>query len=236
MHYTFHHLPKTGGSTLRIRLEDRADKKQISKLDYAIGPNTTKRTPGTDFTWLRNPLDRDISHFNYDRSKKDEKISVFEKSGVVANGITLPIDLYRLGIITTPELYEAERVDRKDFFTIMASPLTRPTNNRPIYTRDESGVKVYNSSGQILTNLSCTYVKQPSKVEWGYVVTTSGGSTTNGKALYNPSTSTNFEHHRSDETELVLKILELAGIVINKPGLVQLAGQEDLQKIQQEKQ
>ena len=77
MHHTFHHIPKTGGSTLRIRLEDRADKKQISKLDYAIGHNTTKRTPGTHFTWLRNPLDRDISHFNYDRSKKDEKISVF---------------------------------------------------------------------------------------------------------------------------------------------------------------
>ena len=191
---------------------------------YFYDKNQNERLPGneTDYSDVADIL--------------DEKISVFEKSGVVANGITLPIDLYRLGIITTPELYEAERVDRKDFFTIMASPLTRPTNNRPIYTRDESGVKVYNSSGQILTNLSCTYVKQPSKVEWGYVVTTSGGSTTNGKALYNPSTSTNFEHHRSDETELVLKILELAGIVINKPGLVQLAGQEDLQKIQQEKQ
>ena len=191
---------------------------------YFYDKNQNERLPGneTDYSDVADIL--------------DEKISVFEKSGVVANGITLPIDLYRLGIITTPEFYEAERVDRKDFFTIMASPLTRPTNNRPIYTRDESGVKVYNSSGQILTNLSCTYVKQPSKVEWGYVVTTSGGSTTNGKALYNPSTSTNFEHHRSDETELVLKILELAGIVINKPGLVQLAGQEDLQKIQQEKQ
>ena len=191
---------------------------------YFYDKNQNERLPGneTDYSDVADIL--------------DEKISVFEKSGVVANGITLPIDLYRLGIITTPELYEAERVDRKDFFTIMASPLTRPTNNRPIYTRDESGVKVYNSSGQILTNLSCTYVKQPSKVEWGYVVTTSGGSTTNGKALYNPSTSTNFEHHRSDETELVLKILELSGIVINKPGLVQLAGQEDLQKIQQEKQ
>ena len=178
---------------------------------YFYDKNQNERLPGneTDYSDVADIL--------------DEKISVFEKSGVVANGITLPIDLYRLGIITTPELYEAERVDRKDFFTIMASPLTRPTNNRPIYTRDESGVKVYNSSGQILTNLSCTYVKQPSKVEWGYVVTTSGGSTTNGKALYNPSTSTNFEHHRSDETELVLKILELAGIVINKPQLSQYA-------------
>ena len=96
---------------------------------YFYDKNQNERLPGneTDYSDVADIL--------------DEKISVFEKSGVVANGITLPIDLYRLGIITTPELYEAERVDRKDFFTIMASPLTRPTNNRPIYTRDESGVK-----------------------------------------------------------------------------------------------
>jgi hypothetical protein len=71
MHYCFHHIPKTGGSSLRIRLEDRADKKQISKLAYAVGHNTTIRTPGTHFVWLRDPLDRDISHYNYDMGKGD---------------------------------------------------------------------------------------------------------------------------------------------------------------------
>ena len=78
MHYTFHHLPKTGGSTLRIRLEDRADKKQLTKLDYAIGHNTTKRTPGTHFIWLRDPLDRDISQFNYDMSKNEAEANTLE--------------------------------------------------------------------------------------------------------------------------------------------------------------
>ena len=71
MHYCFHHIPKTGGSSLRMRLEDRADKKQISKLDYAVGHNSTFRTPGTHFVWLRDPLDRDISHYNYDMGKGD---------------------------------------------------------------------------------------------------------------------------------------------------------------------
>jgi len=71
MHYCFHHIPKTGGSSLRMRLEDRADKQQISKLNYAVGHNTTVRTPGTHFVWLRDPLDRDISHYNYDMSKGD---------------------------------------------------------------------------------------------------------------------------------------------------------------------
>ena len=79
MHHTFHHIPKTGGSTIRIRLEDRADKKQISKLDYAIGHNTTHRTPGMHFTWLRNPLDRDISQFNYDMNKGEAVAGSFEQ-------------------------------------------------------------------------------------------------------------------------------------------------------------
>ena len=63
-----------------MRLEDRADKKQISKFNYAIGHNTTVRTPGTHFVWLRDPLDRDISHFNYDMGKGEAHSAVFEDS------------------------------------------------------------------------------------------------------------------------------------------------------------
>ena len=47
--------------------------------------------------------------------------------------------------------------------------------------------------------------------------------------------STNFELHQSEETKLVIKILELAGIVINKPGLVTIASQKEANKTQQEK-
>ena len=68
----------------------------------------------------------------------------------------------------------------------------------------------------------------PPEVKWGYVVV-------NEKALYNSSTSINFTMHKSEETNLVIKILELAGITINKPGLVQIASNEESQNIQQTK-
>jgi hypothetical protein len=58
----------------------------------------------------------------------------------------------------------------------------------------------------------------------------------NDEALYNPSTSINFELHASEETELVLKILTLAGVTIRDPQLYQIAATEDAKNIQQEKQ
>ena len=48
--------------------------------------------------------------------------------------------------------------------------------------------------------------------------------------------TTHFQHHGSDETKLVIKILELAGVIIQDPGLIQYADGEDMKKIQQEKQ
>ena len=62
----------------------------------------------------------------------------------------------------------------------------------------------------------------PRAVKWGYVVV-------NEKALYDAANSIDFNLHRSEETNLVIKILELAGITINKPGLVQIASNEEAQ-------
>ena len=103
MHYCFHHIPKTGGSSLRIRLEDRADKKQISKLDYALGHNTTVRTPGTHFVWLRDPLDRDLSHFNYDMSKGEANYSNFQENCKSLDGNFMILWLYRHYLLLDPD-------------------------------------------------------------------------------------------------------------------------------------
>ena len=62
----------------------------------------------------------------------------------------------------------------------------------------------------------------PPTVKWAYVVV-------NEKALYDNSNSINFTMHRSEETNLVIKILELAGITLNKAGLVQIASNEETQ-------
>ena len=75
----------------------------------------------------------------------------------------------------------------------------------------------------------CNYIARPATVQWAYTVV-------NDKALYNSTASVDFELHESEETELVIKILALAGIQMKDPGLYQIAAQEDVKNEQQEKQ
>jgi hypothetical protein len=75
-----------------------------------------------------------------------------------------------------------------------------------------------------------SYVKKPKTPNWTYLM--SGEN-----ALYNMSAGDhqNFQLHFSEENLLVIKILQLAGINIKDGSLVQLASQEEIKKIQQEK-
>ena len=75
----------------------------------------------------------------------------------------------------------------------------------------------------LTSGVSCEVIAAPPRdVKWAYVVV-------NEKALYDSSNSVDFNLHKSEETNLVVKILELAGITINKPGLVQIASNEEAQ-------
>ena len=55
------------------------------------------------------------------------------------------------------------------------------------------------------------------------------------KALYNGTSSANFELHASEENNLVNKILTLAGVSIEDPTLYQTGQAQDMKSIQQEK-
>ena len=78
-------------------------------------------------------------------------------------------------------------------------------------------------------DIKCNYVKKPVDASWNY-------TEINGVAMYNSTNSVDFELHASEETELVFKILQLAGISIESMELYQVAAQEEVRNIQQEKQ
>jgi len=53
--------------------------------------------------------------------------------------------------------------------------------------------------------------------------------------MYNSANSVDFELHPSEENNLILKILQLAGVSIESIELYQVASQEEIKNIQQEK-
>ena len=103
----------------------------------------------------------------------------------------------------------------------------------PIYVEnhDGSGAKivVYPDGGGTRNNTSINYVRKPAQPNWTYVVV-------NEQALYNSSASDHqdFELHMSEENNLVNKILQLAGISMGNE-IYQVASQEDIKDVQQEK-
>ena len=164
----------------------------------------------------------------------EEKISVFESSSTLTiNGSVGSLaalgDFYRLSSILDGNIF-FESVGKKEARMFQLSPLTMPNRERPVYVLDQAN-HVVKLIGRTLSAVSVDYIRIPLKANWTYVVV-------GEKALYNANANDaqDFELHPSEETELVLKILTLAGFTLKDAALYQAAAGEDMKSTQQEKQ
>jgi hypothetical protein len=158
----------------------------------------------------------------------DEKLAALKKSSTetVSNGeFVLGGDVYKLGSIINRNI-ELEEINYNEHKLRNLSPLTKPTFTRPVYINQNGKINIYPVT---ITSVFVSYIKKPSPPKWGYIVI-------NEKALYDPSSTVNFELHQSEESELVYKILTFAGLAIEKPQLMQSAAGLEGAKVQQEKQ
>ena len=166
----------------------------------------------------------------------EEKISVFEQTvpanvSVTENTISLAAlpNFYRLTSIAFQNIFY-ESVSKKEFRLFQLSPLATPTAERPVYMLDRFD-HIVSFLGRQDPVVDVDYIRSPQPVNWTYIVV-------QGKALYNANAADaqDFELHPSEETELVLKILTLAGFTLKDPNLYQAAAGEDIKNTQQEKQ
>ena len=185
-------------------------------------------------------------------SNIEEKISKFELYDQVISGFgsyggvnltsSFP-DLYRLSMVRVSyQNYEgfciSQPVQLHDLAKYSKSPLIKNSAKQlgNSYYIDYSNanndkiLKVYphpEDGDRVLVS----YIKKPTTPHWTYVVSGSN-------ALFNPSSTSmnHFSLHESEENNLVIKILQLAGISIKDYSLVQAANQEEIKQIQQEKQ
>ena len=123
---------------------------------------------------------------------------------------------------------EIEKLQQNELHHYINSPLTTPSLSLPIYVNtSSSAIQVYPIT--ITSGVTCNYISRPATVKWAYTVVFE-------QAMYNANNSVNFELHDSEETELVMKILSLAGVMLKDPSMYQIASTEDQKSLQQEKQ
>ena len=84
------------------------------------------------------------------------------------------------------------------------------------------------------------YLRKPLDVRWGYTLGSQGQylyDATHFQLNVTPGTqgSTDIELHASEQTEVIIKILMYAGVIIRDPEIVQAAAQQAIMKDQNEK-
>ena len=133
--------------------------------------------------------------------------------------------LHNAGGATIPR--ELQEVGRDELYHLLSSDLTAPNANNLIYLYEKNQLTVYPTT--IVSGIEVAYIRKPLPPVWNFTV---GGS---NQYLYSESTSFNFELNPVEQTELILKILLYAGVVVKSPEIVQVAAQQVAQENQNQK-
>jgi hypothetical protein len=158
-----------------------------------------------------------------DRVKNiDEKIAIFKRYATApyeTDHFTLPSDLYRLGTVVYKDEIEAQLIQRNDLLYVNQSPLTKPTEQYPLYLYEDN--KLYLKPNDIISNISVSYVKKPADVIWNFEIPS-------GQNYYQyiATGSQDFELDVSEQPEVIIKILLYAGVVVKDYNLVNLTAQQ----------
>ena len=120
-------------------------------------------------------------------------------------------------------------INEDEIHDLRGSEWHRAAFDEAVYFEDGyQRIQVWTGASQITSGVTCEYVVgRPALVYWGYVVV-------NEKPTYDPSSTVHFPLHLSEQADLVVKILKLAGISMEDPQLIQAASSEEQQNVQQE--
>lgn len=216
----------------------------VTPLEFNLLANQVQNDMFEQYFYDLNQADRKQETFEEYSNAIDlitEKIAPFQYNNIApastsGNTVALHADTYELGdvyYVSGGLDYLVEPINRRDLTDLLLSPLAAPTVARPVYVRKTETVgnarllklDIYPTTVTI-GNIKHNYVKKPVTVAWGYNTVT---------AAYDSSTTTDFELHPSEEANIVIKILQLIGVIIKDPSLYQISSQEEMKDLQQEK-
>jgi len=209
---------------------DQAQKEIFEQYFYDL--NQFKRVSGntSEYSDMVDYLEDKISFFQ----DVDSPVTVGANGNIEFS--TFIYDIYRLTQVNVKYLENslpviAEQNTQKDMSVYNDTTLAVHSKKRPVYIRKQNDtIQVYPfpNIDPLIDQVRIQYTRFPKKPNWAYKII-------NQKPFYESSDSINFELHPSDESELVYRILFMAGVAIEKPQLSQAAAALQTSSIQQEK-
>ena len=133
--------------------------------------------------------------------------------------LTVVTDLYRLGSVMYQGVQLGQYSQRNEVTQLFLSPLTQPTEKFPIYLYESGQLFVFPNTIITPNDINISYLATPANVTWAY---TTGGL---GEYIYAAGASTDFQLDVTEQTEIILRILAYAGVIIQDPSIVQIASQ-----------
>jgi len=140
-----------------------------------------------------------------------------------ANNIVItlyPQDFYKLGTVLYKDDREVEPTQRNKFALLNLSPISKPSENFPVYLFEQNKIIIYPQT--ISNSVQATYIKKPANPTWNFT----SEAATNFTYIWDPATSVNFELASVEQTNVIIRILRYAGVVIEDPTIIQIASQD----------
>jgi hypothetical protein len=136
-----------------------------------------------------------------------------------------PEDFYRLGTVIYKGGKEAQLVQRNELLYMNGNPLIAPTTAYPVYIYENHKLYLYPET--ITSDIKVSYLRKPLDVIWNFTIPA-------GQNYYqwDPTNSVDFELSKTEQTNIILKILLYSGVVIRDPQIINVAAQQVQQEVQ----
>ena len=221
-----------------LALANKEQRGYITPQEYNLLANQAQMQIFESYFYMKGIRDRlePLPNPEQDETNVSEimgkKLAPFQTVQEVTGGTMFPATagggtVYHTGrVFLNGQVCHKVSINEANRLTRSVRHISTAFNQGPIYSDgfvSGEDIAVYSgSANQIFGGITVECFRVPATINWTYVVV-------NGKALYNASDTSgqNFELHLSEEDTLVYKILDLAGIVMNKPGLSQLVAMKE---------
>ena len=156
-------------------------------------------------------------------------LAVTNETTLVLSGSISVGDVFT--IVANSSITEVERVSQNKIFYLNATPLTSPSTSFPAYVLGGNNITVYPTQQLVTGTVLSQYIRYPKDPNWTYLDLIS-----NGEPSFNETAADyqDFELPISDQTNLINKILQYAGLSIRDKDVVAFGKIEEQEANQQE--